>query len=181
MGSFSWCFCDRGTIKKKYGELRPKRNQRLIWNHPGSVLFPKEFGGKDVQIDVDAYEDYGRFHGVDIYDLVADWNREWIAAHPDWVLPSEASRKDSKTISAKVWYPFYADLSLTREEVVRKWSDLDKPGLFPPEYRGIGITIACYDEDNAALPYPIKIAANPASVYEECPPSLGDPYQGSFS
>ena len=46
------------------------------------------------------------------------------------------------------------------------------------EYRWIGIELACQDEDNLALPYPIKIARHKESIYEECPASFGDPYQG---
>ena len=44
--------------------------------------------------------------------------------------------------------------------------------------RKIGISIACYDEQNAALKYPIKIARLKNSVYEECSPSDSDPNQG---
>lgn len=176
------------------------------------MLFPKEFGGKKAQIDVDMYEDYGVFGREDIYDLVADWNREWIAAHPDYVTPSEKKtverniktmdewllrnpghtpleaeaeiRKDRPyfhcspiKMSDMQWWPFYSDLSLSRDEVVKKWKQA-YPKRTCIEYRSIGIEIACYDEDNAALPYPIKIAKRKTSIYEKCPPSIGDPDQG---
>ena len=46
------------------------------------------------------------------------------------------------------------------------------------DWRWIGIELACYDEDNAALPYPIKITYDVNAVYEYCAPSLSDPNQG---
>ena len=46
--------------------------------------------------------------------------------------------------------------------------------------RGVGISIACYDEDNAKLKYPIKIAESPDAVYENEEPSVECPHQGYF-
>ena len=44
--------------------------------------------------------------------------------------------------------------------------------------RNVGIDIACYNEQNASLKYPIKITHDPNAVYEDCKPSLSDPNQG---
>ena len=44
--------------------------------------------------------------------------------------------------------------------------------------RNIGIDLACYDEDNFSLRYPIKITHDPDAVYEDCDPSPSDPNQG---
>ena len=44
--------------------------------------------------------------------------------------------------------------------------------------RNVGIHIACYDEQNASLRYPIKITHDPHAVYEDCPASPNDPNQG---
>lgn len=44
--------------------------------------------------------------------------------------------------------------------------------------RNIGIDIACYDEQNFTIPYPIKITHDANAVYEECTPSKSDPNQG---
>ena len=46
--------------------------------------------------------------------------------------------------------------------------------------RNVGIDIACYDKDNAALKYPIKIASRSNAVYEKCGPSNSCPDQGYF-
>lgn len=43
--------------------------------------------------------------------------------------------------------------------------------------RGKGIDIACYDDQNAALKYPIKITSEPMR-YADAAPSKGDPNQG---
>ena len=187
MGSFSWLYCDQGKIKTDYsGYPYPRKGQRLISYSracPASVLFPKEFGGKRAQIDVDRYDDYGQFGGEDIYCLVADWNRKWLSEHPEYKRPSDLAYErcypghSAKKISEYPWWPFYSDLSLSRKDVVRKWRESAPDGSCV-EYRLIGINIACRDGDNAALPYPIKIAKNPNSVYEECPASYRDPYQG---
>ena len=189
MGSFSWCYCDVGEIRiDSFGCPRPRRDQRLVGfskDHPASVLIPEEFGGKTAQIDVKMYEDYGRFGKIDIYNLIADWNRSWISAHPDYKTPHSLKYEEqhpkypAKKMSEYPWWPFYSNLSLSREDVLKKWREAYPcTPLVMIEYRSIGITIACYNEDNAALPYPIKIAKDPRSIYEDCPPSLSDPYQG---
>lgn len=55
----------------------------------------------------------------------------------------------------------------------------DKFAPYRTEIRSIGIDIACYDEDNASLPYPIKITSKKTGIcYEELPPSKWDPEQG---
>lgn len=46
------------------------------------------------------------------------------------------------------------------------------------EDRHVGIDIACYDEQNRRLRYPIKITHDPNAVYEGCRASDGDPNQG---
>lgn len=45
------------------------------------------------------------------------------------------------------------------------------------ECRRLGIDLACYDEDNASLEYPIKITSKPIP-YEWVAPSESDPDQG---
>lgn len=148
MGQFSWLDCIDGS--------------QILDNIHSDVycLVPKEFG---MNLHETYYDGYGRFAGQDIYDLVADWNRVYLSNHPEYIIPQEKVRVDHHT-----WYKYYADLSLSREEV-SEYGEC--------EYRWIGIVLACYDKDNAALPYPIKISHRNA-VYEECEPSLSDPNQG---
>jgi len=158
MGQFSWLYCDTekqmidGKLKDSY------------------LLIPKAFGGG--RIVEHCYDGYGRMGGNDVYDLVADWNREWVKQNPDYV-----TYRGNK-LSDYAWYPFYTDLSLSREEVIERWKETNDPRPFGCEWRIIGIDIACYDEDNANLRYPIKIAEYDWSTYESCTSSNSDPNQG---
>ena len=157
MGQFSWLYCDSG---KQMIDNRLKDSYLLV---------PREFGGG--HIVEECYDGYGRMGGHDVYDLVADWNREWAKQNPDYV-----SRSCGR-IGDQAWYPFYTDLSLSREEVVKKWEETGNARIWF-EWRIIGIEIACYDEDNAAIRYPIKIAEYEWSTYEGSAPSESDPNQG---
>lgn len=165
MGCFSWMFCDADPSMRK-------NSRRLVINHKGYLLIPKEFGGG--HIEEKYYDGYGRFGGKDVYDLAADWNREYIASHPEFILPYSGI-----AVGKKPWYKLYADMSLSQEDIEKQIKTAE--GCSPyMEYRWIGIELACYDEDNAALPFPIKIAKYKDSVYEACKPSKGDPDQGCY-
>ena len=171
MGQFSWLDC--------------KTKEQILDNVSRDVylLIPKEFGGGHVVEH--CYDGYGHFGRHDVYDLVADWNRSWVAAHPDYIRPYDAIYAEkhpehpAKKMCEMPWWPFYSDLTLSREEVVKKWKEAGAEGcLFGCEYRIIGIDLACYDDDNNALPYPIKITHDPDAVYERCDMSWSDPDQG---
>lgn len=164
MGQFSWMFADTDN------------KQALCEGHPAYVALP--FGGSLYE---ESYDGYGRFAGHDIYDLVADWNREFLSKNPDYLIPSHSGywKNDDEWVAipprpvrTSSWYPAYADLSLTPEQVV------EKSGLY--EYRHIGIDIACYDDQNKKLPFPIKICKDRPypGDYFFLPPSNGDPNQG---
>lgn len=117
------------------------------------VLVPKEFGGGHIKET--CYDGYGHFGGYDIYDLVVDWNEK----HFDEIIDKMKNND---------WH--CGNYSKQLED----WLN----GTFTGEKRTIGIDIACYDDDNKRLKYPIKITHNPNAVYEDCKPSLGDPKQG---
>ena len=77
MGCFSWVFCDKGPVRKKNDTdvyARPTKEQRLMIGEEAYVLIPKEFGGGHIYES--RYDGYGNFGGKDIFELVADWNRE---------------------------------------------------------------------------------------------------------
>jgi hypothetical protein len=156
MGQFSWLDC--------------KTKQQIIDNKCKNVfvLIPKEFGGGHIKET--CYDGYGHFGGYDIFDLVADWNRKDLSENSDFVFPYS-----NEQIKNKDWYEFYADTNLTREEVVEKTKE--KGNRFF-EWRYIGIALSCYDEDNEALPFPIKITYDEHACYELCLPSKSDPNQG---
>ena len=178
MGQFSWLDC-------KTEEQIVDDKVRDVY-----VLVPKEFGGGHIKET--CYDGYGNFGGHDIFDLVADWNREILSSKPNFIFPyavnrakylsdnygwkSDYSERIILQIRDEPWFEFWADLSLSREEIVNKTKE--KIGSDFWEYRYIGIALACYDEDNGALPYPIKITHDSRAVYESCGISLSDPNQG---
>jgi len=116
------------------------------------VLVPQEFGGG--HIEEKCYRGYGEFGGHDVYELVLDWNRDDIPRILDRV-GEWKGKIDTENLRR-----FYDGEEITCPK------------------RHLGIDIACSDEDNARLRYPIKITHDPDAVYEWCAPSMTDPYQG---
>ena len=145
MGQFSWLDCVTGkpildgVAKTSY------------------VLVPREFGGG--HSGEYRYDGYGNFGGEDIYELVLDWNKEFI---PDYIKLMEIG-KWKCSVSAddlKNLQNFYNGKPISCED------------------RWLGIILACYDGDNFRLKYPIKITYDAGAVYEDCGPSKSDPNQG---
>lgn len=175
MGSFSWLFADTNNTKN----LRADRKGYVACPDGTFICEP-------------CYETYGVFDGKDIYDLVVEWNRKFIAENPDHLLPHvHYWTKDGTLVSQTYrlkdfpWYPVVADLSIPFEDlhdalVAHLKKELgNKFSPYRTEIRSIGIDITCYDEDNASLPYPIKITSKKTGIcYEELPPSKWDPEQG---
>ena len=119
------------------------------------VLVPREFGGGHIKEE--CYDGTGRFGGHDIYDLVVDWNSKHLSAFFD--------NLDSWTCSVSE-----ADIANMRRVSSGEETECEK--------RWLGIVLACYDDDNARLRYPIKITHDPDAVYERCGISKSDPNQG---
>ena len=138
MGQFSWLDCKTGEqiVDDKYRDVY--------------VLVPEEFGGGHILEK--CYDGYGNFGGHDIYDLVVDWNRNYLDC-----------------VDTDTWV---CDWAKTLYE------DLEAVDSGELEKRHVGITLACYDKDNVRLRYPIKITHDPRAVYEYCAPSKNDPDQG---
>lgn len=178
MGQFSWLDCITG-------EQIVDDKVRDVY-----VLVPKEFGGG--HIVEHCYDGYGNFGGHDIFDLVATWNRKALSDKPNFIFPysakraqyiaekykwdSDYSEKIDLQLRDKSWYEFYSNLSDSEDKVVEYMKEIG--GIWSNEWRHIGIELACYDEDNEALPFPIKITHDKHACYELCRPSKSDPNQG---
>ena len=121
------------------------------------VLVPQQFGGG--HISERCYDGYGHFGGYDIYDLVLVWNRKSI---PNYV----------KLMKAGNWECSVSDQDIKDLMNYYKGKPIDV------EERDLGIILACYDEDNQRLQYPIKITYDSDVTYEECSYSPSDPNQG---
>ena len=154
MGYFSWCFADKNNKKKlRIGER-------------GYILTPD-----NQLIREDNYDGYGRFASQDVYALVADWNKDHL----------------KEIIADKNLDDF------TRQIAIKFQNDEDVAGFVNSEIangkaleylrtdwkRVLGIEIACYDEENKNLPYPIKIVSSRnCRKYEDLPASKKDKNQG---
>lgn len=161
MGQFSWLDC--------------KTKEQVLDNVPRKVylLIPAAFGGG--HIEEDCYDGYGRFGGQDVYELVLEFNKDREQIEKIIRLHKEGKwrgRFDSNTDEQLDRYS--RGLLKAGDNVAPDSSD----SLVPFEPRELGIVLACYDEDNARLKYPIKITHDPDAVYEDCEPSLSDPDQG---
>ena len=71
MGAFSWCTSD---TKKSIPCCIP------FGDLPGTVYLLNPFGEPYKETD---YEGYGEFGGRDVYELVVEWNREYLS--PDHI------------------------------------------------------------------------------------------------
>ena len=194
MGQFSWLDCDREN-----------EGHRAILDNVADdvyVLVPKEFGGGHI-LETE-YDGYGNFGGYDIYDLVADWNKEYITSDAikkpvreryggiwgyelDKLKEQGLSDEEIKIKEEKEREEYYQralkryDCKINRlEDFKTNVSDEIMVERYGKDWkREIGIDIACYDEDNARLKYPIKITHDGGLTYESAKYiSLGDPNQG---
>ena len=166
MGQFSWIDCKN----KERAILDGERVDTF-------VLVPEEFSstyGKHIKEE--CYDGYGHFGGFDVYELVALWNREHVGTE-NLIKPVPEQ------------YPEYKWYENALEKYDRKCERLNdfikgsswetmKEKYGSSFLREIGIDIGCYDEQNAALEYPLKITHDENAVYEDCDPSKGDPHQG---
>lgn len=150
MGQFSWLDC-------LTGEQIVDDKERDVY-----VLVPKEFGGGHIKET--CYDGYGNFGGHDIYDLIVDWN----CNHLDYI-KDKLDTWVCEWIREKFSDEFNKMLNGDEVTFTSGWLK---------EKRDMGIALACYDDDNERLYYPIKITHNKNAVYEMCPPSKGDPNQG---
>lgn len=147
MGQFSWIYSD--TCQQLLDDVHADTY----------LLVPKPFQEKYGKVIYEGcYDGYGRFGGHDVYDLIPEWNKEMI---PEII----------RRIKNRNWH-----CSTSENEIANLQSYYeDKP--INCELRWLGIVMSCYDEDNAALEYPIKITTKEME-YEEVAPSLSDPNQG---
>ena len=147
MGQFSWIYSDT--------------NKQLVDNKRADtyLLVPPKFQDKyGKYIYEECYDGYGRFGRYDVYDLIPEWNKEMI--------PEIISR-----IKEGIWVCSTSEYDI---ENLQSYYDGKEISC---ELRSLGIIMACYDKDNAALKYPIKITTKPM-YYNNVEPSVSDPNQG---
>lgn len=122
------------------------------------LLVPPPFQSKYGKwIEENCYDGYGHMGSYDVYDLIIEWNKEMI--------PEIVRRAKNGT--------WYCNASDSIDDLMKYYNG-EEIGC---ELRWLGIVIACYDEDNFALEYPIKITSKPME-YEKAKVSKSDPNQG---
>lgn len=191
MGQFSWLDCVTG---------KPILDGVARTSY---VLVPQEFGGGHIKES--CYDGYGDFGGYDIYELVADWNRNYLTEYVSSSVPKledygglwsfeidnlkkqgysdeEIDRLDKE--AQQNYYQAALQRADTSVQCIADFSsgeytDAQLRSMYGDDYkREIGIDIACDNDDNRQLVYPIKITYAPDATYEECEYSPRDPNQG---
>ena len=193
MGQFSWIYSD--THKQLLDDIYADTY----------LLVPKPFQEKyGKAIYEGCYDGYGNFGRYDVYELVALWNRENLPSETralrlpkveeyGGLFDSEkeelrkkgATEEEIKKADAEKQQEYcdkailrYKKALLRNKDFANNVPDNVMKEKYGRNYlREIGIDIACYDEDNAVLKYPIKITTKEME-YEEVAPSLSDPNQG---
>ena len=139
MGIFTWKFAD-------------DRRKRLQYGGKGYIAMPD-----GSFIGTDCYGGYGMFGSHDAYDVVTDLNKPYLdkvfadleVRHPDGFFGS-----DLKDIAIA----YMNDDEELRKKLLEEYDD--RFGWIKPDWkRNIGITIACMEEDNEKLPFPLKIVS----------------------
>ena len=192
MGQFSWIYSDT--------------NKQLINNRIADtyLLVPPPFQkyyGK--AIHEYCYDGYGNFGGLDVYELIAEWNKDYLSAdmleevpqleeygglwsfekekmRADGLSEEEIARRDNE---ARIEH--YEEGIKIYNQTVEMLNDYKKSKSDRVMYRkyiedwkrSIGIDIACGDERNERLPFPIKITTKELE-YDDVAPSKSDPNQG---
>lgn len=147
MGQYSWIYSDSN---------KHVINDKLSDTY---LLVPKPFQQKyGKAIYESCYDGYGNFGGYDVYGLIPEWNRDMI--------PEIINR-----IKNGNWECCADENDINNLESYYEGKEIDC------KLRWLGILMSCYDEDNTALKYPIKITTKELE-YETVSTSLSDPEQG---
>ncbi len=159
MGYFSWMFADTDNDK-----ALAMGRRAYVACPDGTVIYER------------SYEGYGVFGGYDIYDLVVDWNKDYISEE-NIRKPSCGERGDMKYFQYQL-EQYKESCEKIRDLISGKPDEYMKEKYGKRYKRHIGVDIACCDEDNAALKYPIKICKKRQVEYNLIPASKHDPNQG---
>lgn len=169
MGYFTWTDAIRTPRVKKDGEYFSR--DVVSYGRPAKIVLPD-----DSEIKTSYYDGYGMFgkeDEVDAYDVVVDWNRDY--------LPEIFNRLKTENPGG-FWGQELANLAAFYAEGMEKEMDAEIERLKSSHYlhvtsdgwkRLIGIAISCDGDNNAKLPFPLKITACRDKVkYTDLYPSM---------
>ena len=166
MGYFTWTLSNRKLERTYDGDFKSKC--KLKYGGQGCVMCP------DGTVIVEpAYDGYGIFDGKDVYELVVDWNRCYLEGIVNDILKNNPHKEKFYLDLAKIYSEEgFEEAQTFADELV----DSRQVGsYFKTDWkRCLGIFIACEEENNASLPYPIKITNTPNTKkkYADLPPSI---------
>lgn len=179
MGCFSWCTSD---TKKSI----PCTNDAYK-GAPTTVYLLNPFGPHYKENE---YDGYGEFGGFDAYELVAEWNRPFLTVQN--LRKPERSMYAADKEGSRYFRRAMEKFNLQCEGIkayASGASDEYMQAIYGEVFgwqgnktdwkRCLGIAIACYEEQQVKLRYPIKLVETPCA-YEEAGISPGCPYQGCF-
>lgn len=176
MGFFSWLDCEDNS-QIKIGELKTHY-----------VLVPSEFGYE--RIDNFCYDGYGNFGAIDIFELIAMWNRKYLAnfkysAEGRSYHGDEYCDKMEETIHrfCEAEPQDYEDETHEYDPCEGEYDDDPLNWeffywAFGDVLSDIGHDIYSERKNGYNLKYTIKITHNPKAIYENSKESEDDPAQG---
>ena len=162
MGFFSWKFADV--------------EGRLKVGGSAYIALPD-----DTYLKIYCYDGYGHVGFYDIYELVVDWNKDFLKRNLEGLLSNKIPHESDVDHFDKSLFEKYIELDFDDEAMIdymRQHPKYKSTCMVYDWKRELGIYIACYDEDNASLDYPIKITKTDEYMYAELPASEHDPLQG---
>ena len=160
MGFFTFSLANRKIKETMWGDFQ--KSCKLQYNGYGCVMCPD-----GSIIEEPCYEGYGMFGGNDIYELVVDWNKNYLVYliqqfHPtdELYLGLAQAYQTGGAEAASTYINEKVDAKLAAPYMRTDWK------------RCLGIAIAC--DFNDKIPYPIKITntPNPRKLYYDLPASI---------
>lgn len=152
MGYFTWTDARREPKLKANGDYTAK--DKIGYGGFAKIVCPD-----DTEIIENYYEGYGEFNGKDVYDLVVDWNKEHLEDIFNNLFQKNPNHWGSHLKTLAVCYQ-NDDKNGMNMEIERLILTEKEQPYFKNEWkRTIGIAIACGEDENKALPFPIKITS----------------------
>ena len=150
MGFFTWTLANRKLSYLRNGDYA--QSCKLPYYGYGAIVTPD-----NELIKEHAYEGYGRFDGHDAYELVAEWNREFLAriATDPRFMQSNAFPTDDPDHMGLI-RAFVDDDDTKLRQCVHALSRRN-PIMDRNWKRCIGILFAGSEDNAKLLPYPLKI------------------------
>lgn len=172
MGRFSWIYSDT------------KKPIMCGKHHDTYLLVPPEYQLKyGMYIYEGCYDGYGHFSGYDAYELVAEWNKGHVDISRILTDPRLEDYRCNDAARRMKWFTlaekrYAVECQMLNDYYRRNTLYSDMVAAYGSDFlREIGILLACDDEMNASLYYPLKFVSQVCS-YAQAVPSIIDPNQG---